>query len=87
MKMASCGTLESNDCLITVKDHDTLEIQIDSIVFDQFGHQIEAVIRQTLNERGIHALFVHIHDKGALDYAIIARLNTAIDRLEIAHET
>jgi citrate lyase subunit gamma (acyl carrier protein) len=82
MKMASCGTLESNDCLITVRKDDQIVIQIDSIVLDQFGAQIEKVIQETLKKRGIQSLFVHIQDKGALDYAIIARLNTAIDRLE-----
>jgi len=82
MKMASCGTLESNDCLITVRKDDQIVIQIDSIVLDQFGPQIEKVIQETLKKRGIQGLFIHIQDKGALDYAIIARLNTAIDRLE-----
>lgn len=82
MKSASCGTMESNDCLITVKQQNTIEIVIESIVFDQFGEQIEAVIKQTLSELNIRGLFVHVNDKGALDYAIKARLITAIRRLE-----
>jgi citrate lyase subunit gamma (acyl carrier protein) len=82
MKIASCGTLESNDCLITVKTHDQLEIVIESIVYDQFKDQIEAVIREVLSSMNQTALYVHIQDKGALDYAISARLITAIQRLE-----
>jgi citrate lyase subunit gamma (acyl carrier protein) len=85
MRTASCGTMESNDCLITVKTHDRLEIVIESIVFEQFGDQIEAVIKQTLALLNIKSLFVHVKDKGALDYAIKARLMTAIQRLEENH--
>jgi citrate lyase subunit gamma (acyl carrier protein) len=85
MKTAFCGTMESNDCLITVKHHDHIEIVIESIVFDQFGDQIETVIKQTLSEMNIRGLFVHVKDKGALDYAIKARLMTAIRRLEESH--
>jgi citrate lyase subunit gamma (acyl carrier protein) len=82
MKIASCGTLESNDCLVTVKEHDHLEIKIESIVYDQFKDQIETVVRDVLTQLNQTSLFVHIQDKGALDYAISARLITAIKRLE-----
>jgi citrate lyase subunit gamma (acyl carrier protein) len=82
MKIASCGTLESNDCLITVKTHDKLEIVIESIVYDEFKDQIEKVIREVLSSMNQTALYVHIQDKGALDYAISARLITTIQRLE-----
>lgn len=85
MKTASCGTMESNDCLITVKSQNHLEIVIESIVFDQFGDQIKAVVQQTLADLNIKGLFVHVKDKGALDYAIRARLITAIQRLEDQH--
>ena len=77
--------MESNDCLITVKTQNTIEIVIESIVNDQFGEQIEAVIKQTLSALNIRGLFVHVNDKGALDYAIKARLITAIRRLEETH--
>ena len=85
MKTAFCGTMESNDCLITIKEHDHIEIVIESIVFEQFGDQIKKVIQQTLSELNIRGLFVHVKDKGALDYAIKARLMTAIRRLEESH--
>jgi len=85
MLVASCGSIESNDCLITVQPFETLKIEIDSIVFDQFGEQIEKVIRDTLNELKIDKLFVRIDDKGALDYTVKARLITAIQRLENSH--
>lgn len=82
MKYASAGTLESNDCLITVHPNDNIDIIIESIVFDAFGAQIEAVIREVLSIEKVKGLKVHIKDKGALDYTIKARLITALKRLE-----
>ena len=79
--MATAGTFESNDCLITVKRSDQLTIEIQSIVYAQFKDQIEKVIKDTLNELGIKTLFVSCNDKGALDYTIKARLLTAIKRM------
>ena len=81
MKTAIAGTLESNDCLMTVQEYQGIKIDIDSIVFDQFGDQIEAVIRQTLDDMLIKNIYVSCKDKGALDYCIRARLITAIERL------
>mgnify|MGYP002641796847 CR=1 FL=1 len=77
---ASAGTYESSDCLVTIQQHDTLQINIESIVFDQFGEQIELVIKQTLNKHNIDNIKVDIFDKGALDYTVIARVETALKR-------
>ena len=82
MKSATCGSLESNDCLITVSNNEDLDININSIVFDAFGDAIYKVVKETLNELGINNLKVTVNDKGALEYAIRARLITAINRLE-----
>ena len=81
MKTASAGTFESNDCLITVKRQKGLKIEIHSIVYEQFCNQIKKVLLETLDELNISDLFISINDKGALDYAIKARLITAIERL------
>lgn len=82
MKTGIAGSVSSHDCLITVRPHDRLEIIIESLVYAQFGKQIESVINETLHALGIQTLFVHVNDRGALDYAIKARLITAIKRLE-----
>jgi len=82
LKLASCGSFESNDCFITVKESKTLNIKIESIVFEQFGDQIHKVIKDTLSELNISLIEVYVKDKGALDYTIKARLITAIKRLE-----
>ncbi len=81
MKIGVCGSLESNDCLITVEESDKLEIIIESIVYDFFAEQIEDVIKNTLIEQGIAQIKVFCNDKGALDYTIKSRLEVAIKRM------
>jgi len=81
MRTGICGSLESNDCLITVEESDTLEIVIESIVYDFYAEQIKNVIISTLNELGIVHLKVFCNDKGALDYTIKSRLETAVQRM------
>ncbi|HRT69146.1 MAG TPA: citrate lyase acyl carrier protein [Bacilli bacterium] len=82
MKIGVAGTVESNDCLITVEESDELEIIIESIVMEFFGEQIKKVIVDTLDELKIKTIKVTCNDKGALDYTIKSRLVTAIKRME-----
>lgn len=82
---ATAGTFESNDCMVTVKFSDKLIIEIESVVFEQFGSQIIKVAQETLKEMKIESLHVFIKDKGALDYTIIARIKTACKRLGVYH--
>ena len=81
MKSAMAGSVESNDCLVTVTESNTLEISIVSIVDAFFHSQIEEVIKNTLKELKINSIKVEVQDKGALDYTIKARLITAIERM------
>ncbi len=76
----SAGSLESSDCLITISKSDTLNITIESVVFKQFGDEILEVIKTTLEEHKINKINVLCQDKGALDYTIKSRLETAILR-------
>ncbi|MFH5881157.1 MAG: citrate lyase acyl carrier protein [Candidatus Izemoplasmataceae bacterium] len=78
------GSLESSDCMITLKAHKDLKIDIESIVFDAFGKQIEKVIKRQLKKHNISNIYVLCQDKGALDYTIEARLETAILRFKEA---
>lgn len=82
MKIGIAGSVESNDVLMTVKEANSLEIIIHSIVDDFFHEQIEKVIKDTLEELKINNISVLCEDKGALDYTIKARLVTAIERME-----
>ena len=50
LKTAAAGTLESSDAMITVESgQDKIELDITSIVFNQFGRQIKAAILETLD--------------------------------------
>ncbi len=80
---ATAGTYESNDCIVTVKKSEGITIEIDSVVKEQFGKQIEKVALETLSSLNISNIHVYIKDKGALDYTIIARIKTAIKRLGV----
>jgi citrate lyase subunit gamma (acyl carrier protein) len=82
MKISIAGSLESNDVLVTVRQSETLIIDIHSIVDLLFHDQIDKVVRDTLKEKGIINIEVTLEDKGALDYTIRARLLTAIQRME-----
>lgn len=81
-KVAKAGTLESNDILVMVypNEEDRVEIELESIVMKQFGDQIIKVIEDKLKEMGIEAVTLKAQDKGALDYTIGARVETAIKR-------
>jgi citrate lyase subunit gamma (acyl carrier protein) len=82
MREAVCGTLESSDLLVKVGPgvSQRLDIHIRSEVMRQFGAQIRAVIDDTLAKLGVTEGQITIEDKGALDCAIRARLQTAILR-------
>ncbi|MDD2302753.1 MAG: citrate lyase acyl carrier protein [Bacillota bacterium] len=82
MKTGTAGTMESNDIMVTLEPKETggVQIALSSSVMQQFGRQIEAVIRQTLTELGIAHASVDAVDKGALDCTVRARVRTAAYR-------
>ncbi|CCJ33900.1 citrate lyase acyl carrier protein [Caloramator australicus] len=81
VKPAKAGTMESNDIYIMVYPNEKgNEIQLDSIVLKQFGKQIEKIIIDTLKELDVENALVVAKDRGALDYTIKARVETAIKR-------
>lgn len=81
-KIAKAGTLESNDILVMVMPNENsgIELQLESIVMKQFGDQIEKVILDKIKEMGIEDIVIKAQDKGALDYTIGARVETAVKR-------
>lgn len=76
------GTLESSDCMITVEPSSKsgIEIEIESSVKRQFGKQILETVKKTAVEMQVDNVFIKVLDKGALDYALIARTKAAIHR-------
>jgi citrate lyase subunit gamma (acyl carrier protein) len=81
-KPAQAGTLESNDIYVQLLPHEGegIEIRLKSVVIKQFGKQIRKVATQTLNAMGITECLCILDDKGALDYTITARIESAVKR-------
>ena len=78
---ATAGTLESSDVFVTLEPHaDGLEIQIDSVVKNQFGDAIQRTVEAVLSELEVHNAKLSIVDRGALDCVIRARVETAVMR-------
>ena len=79
---AVAGTLESNDILITISSAggSANSVSLTSIVINQFGPAIRAVIDQCLTSSGLSGVQVTAQDKGALECTIKARMETAIAR-------
>ncbi|NCB23071.1 MAG: citrate lyase acyl carrier protein [Deltaproteobacteria bacterium] len=79
---AVAGTLESNDILITISSTggSANSVNLSSIVINQFGPAIRAVIDQCLEASGLSGVEVTVQDKGALECTIKARMETAIAR-------
>lgn len=81
--ITSCGhagTLESSDVLIHIEPSQDIEINLISSVEELYGNDIKALVLEVLEKMNIKAVKVDINDKGALDYVIKARLQTAILR-------
>ncbi len=81
-KPAVAGTLESSDVQVTLRPNPGKGIQISltSDVKALFGQAIEATVRDVLAEFGVSDALVEINDKGALDFAIRARMQCAVCR-------
>ena len=79
-RKASAGTMQSSDLMVVVEPSDKLQLEIESTVKKQFEHLIRARISETLKELQVSAGRIQVSDRGALDYAIVARIETAIRR-------
>ncbi len=81
-KVAKAGTLESNDIVVMVMPGEKpgIELELESIVMQQFGDRIREVIMETLEKLGVEDARIKAQDKGALDYTIEARVETAVMR-------
>lgn len=83
-KPSKAGTLESNDILVMIfpNEDGKIEIELESIVMKQFGHIIMKIIEDKLKELNVESVTIKAQDKGALDYTIAARIETAIMRAQ-----
>ena len=81
IQRATAGTLESSDVLVTLEPAESgLEIELNSVVQNQFGDTIMQTVQEVLNELDVQDAKISIVDRGALDCVIRARVETAIVR-------
>ncbi len=78
-KAAMVGTLESSDIQISISPNPGrgLDIQLQSVVKAQFGDSIIATITEVLKSFGIEDAIVDAVDRGALEWIIRARMQSA----------
>jgi citrate lyase subunit gamma (acyl carrier protein) len=79
-RRASAGTMQSSDLMVHVEPAERLDIQIESTVKKQFEHLIRDRIEAVLRQLAVTRVLVKVSDRGALDYAIEARVETALRR-------
>ena len=72
--------MESSDAYVEVQPSQQMQIQLESVVKQQFGDQIMDTVRQVLEENNVEKANVRVVDRGALECVIRARVETAILR-------
>ena len=80
LQKGQAGTMQSSDLLVVVEPADTLGIEIESTVKKQYEHLIRARLELVLARHQVTQGHIRVTDRGALDYAIEARLETALCR-------
>lgn len=81
IKKASAGTLESSDVYVEIEPGTQgIELELESVVEQQFGDSIRALVREVLAGFGVENAKLRISDRGALDCVIRARVETAVAR-------
>ncbi len=80
VKSAQSGTMQSSDLMIFLEPAEDLLIDIESTVKQQFEHLIRAQVEKVLELHQVSSGHIRINDRGALDYAIVARLEAGLKR-------
>ena len=80
IKSAVAGTMESSDAYVEIEPAQGLDIQLESVVAQQFGDAIREVVRDVLTEQGVENAKIRVVDRGALECVLRARIETAIVR-------
>lgn len=79
---AHAGTLESSDAFVRVipNESEGIVIELESSVEEIYGDAIEVLVLETVQAMNVDHVRLVIQDKGALDYVIKARVQTALLR-------
>jgi len=76
-----CGNERDSDVLVTVDlDHRGVHVVLESKLKKMFGASMEKAVREALTELAVENAAVTVKDFGALDFAIRARVKTAVKR-------
>ncbi|HAL87016.1 MAG TPA: citrate lyase acyl carrier protein [Deferribacteraceae bacterium] len=81
-RRAQAGTMQSSDIMVFAEPGDELIIEIDSTVAKQYEHLIRAKITEVIERMNVTSGIFRIKDRGALDYAIAARVEAVISRAQ-----
>ncbi|AHF57772.1 citrate lyase acyl carrier protein [Spiroplasma eriocheiris] len=81
-KMATAGSLESSDVLVTIEPNNDQKINltINSPFICQFGQQIKRIALTTLANLQVKNCNLVIQDQRAIDEVLVARIITALER-------
>lgn len=78
---AVAGSLESSDAMVTLTPApDRLTVEIESVVLEQFGAEIDRAVREVLRDCGVDHAHILINDRGAVECVLKARVETAVRR-------
>ena len=73
IRRSAAGTMESSDAYVELEPGaNGIELEIDSVVIQQFGDQIRSVVEDVFHEQGVENAKVKLVDRGALDCVIRA---------------
>lgn len=83
LREAEAGLLDKGDVVIKLRsgaNGSGIKLDIESKVMALFGDQIKASVLEEIEKYQLSDMEVTVRDQGALDYAIRARVQTAIER-------
>lgn len=83
LRQAQAGLQDKGDVVVRLEpaaEGSGISLDIESKVMSMFGEQIRTSVLETIESSGLTDAHVLVRDQGALDYAIRARVQTAIER-------
>lgn len=83
LRETKAGIEERGDVLVTLapgEGNSGVQIDVESTLLSMFGDQIRSSVLEVVEGYGLKDVKLAVRDQGALDYAIRARVQTAIER-------
>ncbi len=83
LREAQAGLDDRSDCLVRLSPGEAgsgIRLDVESTLMSLFGDQIRASVLEVVEGYGLTDLTLAVRDRGALDYAIRARVQAAIER-------